>query len=492
MVSRRVFLSGVLAGLAQPGFAMPPETSLRPLVRPSGLWRRAIPSPSDLIAQAELGGRVGYAVADARTGEMLEVERPLYGMPPASVAKAITCAYGLDRLGPGYRFQTRLIAGGPVTNGRLEGDLWLVGGGDPLLGTDQLSAMAIALREAGLREVTGRLMLATGALPYVREIDPEQPDHVGYNPAISGLNLNFNRVHFEWAREQGEYTVRMDARSETLRPAVSLARMRVADRDVPVYTYEQREGRENWTVARGALGNGGSRWLPVRQPHLYAADVFQTLARSNGIVLDGPGEGVPPEGGSVLVEHVSEPLQDILRGMMRWSTNITAEAVGLSASNAGGAAPGSLSASANEMSAWMRSRLAARNSSFVDHSGLGEASRVRPQDMAQALVAAGADGMLRRLMTAIPMRDAEGNLQPDHPVEVVAKTGTLNFVSSLAGYARAPSGRDFAFAVFCADLDRRGALNPAQMERPEGGRSYTRRAKRLQQQLIERWAALYT
>ena len=250
MISRRIFVGGALAGLAQPAWAMPPDTSLRPMVRPTGLARRAIPSAAELIAEARLGGRVGFAVADARTGEMLEVVHPLFGMPPASVAKAITCAYGLDRLGPGYRFRTRLVADGPVQNGRLDGDLWLVGGGDPLLGTDQLSAMARSLRESGLREVTGRLMLASNALPYIRAIDPEQPAHVGYNPAISGLNLNFNRVHFEWARDGGDYSVQMDARSETLRPPVARMRMRVTRPSAPP-TVTLPDGRLAMAAAAG-------------------------------------------------------------------------------------------------------------------------------------------------------------------------------------------------------------------------------------------------
>jgi D-alanyl-D-alanine carboxypeptidase/D-alanyl-D-alanine-endopeptidase (penicillin-binding protein 4) len=57
-------------------------------------------------------GRVGCAVADAATGEMLEVFNALYPLPPASVAKAVTTAYGLDRLGPDYRFRTTLLADG--------------------------------------------------------------------------------------------------------------------------------------------------------------------------------------------------------------------------------------------------------------------------------------------------------------------------------------------------------------------------------------------
>ena len=121
----------------------------------------------------------------------------LVGMPPASVAKAITCAYGLARLGGDYRFTTTVQAAGTIANGRLEGDLWLVGGGDPLFGTDELNDLTRQMAEAGLREVTGDFRIASGPLPHIAAIDPDQPEHVGYNPSVGPLNLNFNRVHFD-------------------------------------------------------------------------------------------------------------------------------------------------------------------------------------------------------------------------------------------------------------------------------------------------------
>ncbi|GAA5076952.1 D-alanyl-D-alanine carboxypeptidase/D-alanyl-D-alanine-endopeptidase [Roseibacterium beibuensis] len=496
MVSRRAFLSGAAASvggsLAGPAWASAPERSLRPLVRPDGFLARTIPDAADIIARADLGGRVGFAVADATTGEMLEVGHPLYGLPPASVAKAVTTAYALDRLGPGYRFRTRLVSDGVLADGRLDGDLWLIGSGDPLFDTDALAGMARSLADFGVREVTGQLRLATDALPTIYQIDPGQLPHAGYNPSISSMNLNFNRVHFEWTRENGDYTVTMQARSASYSPGVQTSRMVIEDRDYPVYTYEDTEARDEWTVARGALGNGGARWLPTRRPAAYMAEVFQTIARSYGIVLDGPAfsEGAPTDA-AVLVEHVSEPLEDILRGMMLWSTNLTAEVVGLLATQAGGVRPATLAESGAEMAAWMEERLGARTPHFVDHSGLGVDSRIRPQDMTRALVSAGPNGLLRNLMKDIPMRDASGNPVADHPLSVVAKTGTLNFVSTLAGYVRLPTGRDLAFAIFCADLDRRAALTEAQMERPPGGRSYNGRAKRLQQALIERWGVIH-
>jgi D-alanyl-D-alanine carboxypeptidase/D-alanyl-D-alanine-endopeptidase (penicillin-binding protein 4) len=268
--------------------------------------------------------------------------------------------------------------------------------------------------------------------------------------------------------------------------------MTIEDRDYPVYTFERGETRDEWTVARAALGNAGGRWLPVRDPPAYLAEVFQAVARNRGIELGAPvfSESAPP-GALVLVEHASEPLEDILRGMMRWSTNLTAEVVGLTATQAGGVRPATLEESGAEMTAWMRERLGARQARFIDHSGLGVGSRIRPQDMTQALIAAGPNGMLRGLMKEITVLDPLGNALPDHPLDVVAKTGTLNFVSTLAGYAQTPSGRTLAFSIFCADMERRAELTRAQMERPPGGRSYTRRAKILQSALLRRWGAMF-
>jgi serine-type D-Ala-D-Ala carboxypeptidase/endopeptidase (penicillin-binding protein 4) len=493
MVSRRFFLSGALtAAAAGKAWSSAPETSIFPQPRSSDLIRRSVPPLAEAIADLGLPGRVGCAVADAATGEMLEVYQPLHPLPPASVAKAITTAYGLDRMGPGYRFRTRLLMDGTLSDGRLEGDLWLVGGGDPLLDTDVLDAMTRALDELGVRQVTGSFRVATDALPFIDQIDPAQLPHAGYNPSISALNLNFNRVFFEWERTGEDYAVRMDARSANFSPAVTVSSMVIEDRDFPVYTFERGDARDAWTVARGALGDNGGRWLPVRRPHAYVAEVFQTLARQRGIPLGTPvfSESAPP-GAQVLHEYTSPPLEDILRGMMEWSTNLTAEVVGLIATQAGGVRPATLAESGAEMSAWMRDRLGARQAEFVDHSGLGVDSRLRPHDMTRALVEAGPNGLLRGLMKDIPVLDRNGAPMPNHPLSVVAKTGTLNFVSTLAGYAETPTGRVLAFSIFCADLESRSALRPEQMERPPGGRAYIGRAKILQSALLDRWGALF-
>lgn len=492
MVSRRAFLTGALTSLGAVALAEAPERSPFPVQRPEGFSRRAVPSIDEILSDAGLSGRIGFAVADATTGEMLEVRHPLFPMAPASTTKALTSAYALERLGPGYRFRTRVLSDGRLEDGRLDGDLWIVGSGDPLLDTDALDRIVESLVNAGVREVAGQLRLATDALPHFDQIDPSQLPHAGYNPSISALNLNFNRVHFEWERGEEGYDLRMGAPGLSAAPDVSVARMALADRSYPVYTFERAEARDEWTVAQSALGRGGSRWLPVRRPAAYFADVFRSLAAARGLRLPPPvfSESAPV-GAAVLYEHVSEPLEEILRGMMRFSTNLTAEVVGLMATQRGGVRPQTLAESGAEMEAWLSQRLNTRNAQFVDHSGLGVESRIRPQDMTHALVEAGPNGLLRRIMRPLPMSDETGEVITLFPAEVAAKTGTLNFVSTLAGYVTTGEGRELAFAIFCGDLDRRAALTERELESPPGGRAYINRAKRLQQRLLQRWALAY-
>lgn len=481
-----------MSGVAGQALANPPVTSLRPIARGEDIQKRLLPDIEELVAKANLDGDVGFAVADTRTGDLLEALHPSTGLPPASVAKTITSLYALHHLGPDFRFETRVLGTGPVKDGVLEGDLVLIGGGDPVLTTDDLGELALRLKEeAGLREVTGRFLVWAGLLPSMREIDSLQPEQVSYNPAVSAMTLNFNRVHFEWEKKGDDYVVTMDAPAPGYRPDVTVARMRVEDRSAPIYTYSDAGGYDDWSVARGALGKGGARWLPVRKPELYAGDVFRTLMRSNGIVLEEPEIVETRPEGTELGRHESEPLEPILQDMLKYSTNLTAELVGLTATRvATGKVPESLAASAAELNLWAARSLSVEGIALVDHSGLGEASRVPPEALARALVRT-RDRGLEPLLKDVYLRDRRGRPLYDSPVKIHAKTGTLNFVSGLAGFVTSEDGREMAFAIFTANTERRDALTEAERERPPGGHSWNLRARMLQYRLLERWSILY-
>ncbi|WP_210526251.1 D-alanyl-D-alanine carboxypeptidase/D-alanyl-D-alanine-endopeptidase [Rubellimicrobium arenae] len=498
-ITRRGLLAGGLSAVAGLAAAEAPSAVPRPLLRgavedetPAALLGPPEARPiarqeiEALIQDAGLEGQVAVALVNMRDGTMVASQDAQAAFPPASVTKSLTTLYALDALGLEHRFATRLLASGPVVDGRLQGDLILAGGGDPELTTDRLAELAVALRDAGLTEVGG-FRVWGGALPELREISTEQLPHLDYNPAISGLNLNFNRVYFEWERAGADYRVRMEALGDNHRPDVTIAQMRVEPRTLPVYTYTRAGAADLWTVARDQLGAAGSRWLPVRSPAMYAGQAFVGLANEQGLVLPAPEViATLPAGATEIARIESDPLEDVLRRMLLHSTNLTAEVVGLAASLARGLAPTTPAESARAMTRWLRDATGARVH-LVDHSGLGSESRVSAQEMAVALAARGVMERLRPLLRNIALTDSGGDPLAMPPGLVRAKTGTLNFASALAGYERTLAGTDLAFAYFSADLEARAAAAGSQDEIPEGSRDFLARSRRLQQVLLQRW-----
>jgi D-alanyl-D-alanine carboxypeptidase/D-alanyl-D-alanine-endopeptidase (penicillin-binding protein 4) len=503
-LTRRALLGGALSAVAGAVLAEPQRVGPRPVARPgtsappppgrpvsreeAGLVVPHLVPLAEVVAAAGLGGTTGVCVADMATGTILEELAGDVPLPPASVAKALTAIYARDALGPGFRFETRVVATGPVVEGVVQGDLVLAGGGDPQLVTDDLAELARRLRAGGVRGVTGGFLVWGGALPFQVRIDPSQLDHLGYNPAVGGLNLNFNRVHFEWRRAGGDWQLEMDARSELYRPPVRMARVEIAERELPVFTYADGGETDRWTVARAALGEGGSRWLPVRHPALYAGEVFRSFAVAEGVDLPAPREVEAVPAGEVVARWESPPLDQVIADMLDYSTNITAEVLGLRASQAKGLAPGTLAQSAGALGRWARGALGVEVA-LHDHSGLSDDSRVAPREMVLALVAGG--GAVAALMKRIEMTDAEGEPLVPQPAEVAAKTGTLNFVNCLAGRLRTARGADLAFAIFSAEPGRRAQAITSGEEVPQGTPEWAAEARRMQQVLLRRWAAAW-
>lgn len=434
---------------------------------------------AEIVAAAKLGGEVAYVVADA--GGVLDAREADLPLPPASVTKIVTTLYALEKLGVDHRFVTRILAVGQIRGDTLEGDLILAGGGDPTLDTDRLGDMAAALAKTGLRGMTGRFFYYENALPYHDQIAPDQPEHVGYNPAFSGLMLNYNRVNFVWARANDGWAVEMNAEGTRFAPKVRAATVNIAARERPLFAYEAERPQERWSVAASALGKGGSRWLPLRHPAPYAAEVFQTLCAAQGLRLpEAQSLAALPKNAAVLTQDRSVPLAQMLQSMLKYSTNITAEAIGLAASGAANQAQ-----SAQNMTDWARARFGIR-AVFGDHSGLGPISRCTAGDMVKILLGAQASGKGRVLIELLRETAFEEQGGQISEARILAKSGTMNFVSALAGYVLLGK-KTLVFAIFAADAPRRAAVPIAEREAPKGSRAWMQRARRMQRALLAHW-----
>jgi D-alanyl-D-alanine carboxypeptidase/D-alanyl-D-alanine-endopeptidase (penicillin-binding protein 4) len=192
--------------------------------------------------------------------------------------------------------------------------------------------------------------------------------------------------------------------------------------------------------------------------------------------------------GTLLATHRSEPLKEMMQAMLRFSTNITAEAAGLSATAAQTGQMRGLRTSAFGMARWAERRAGGITPHFVDHSGLGDLSRVSASDMVRMLMADGVRSTLQPIMRQINLVDNNNKQIEDARLSIRAKTGTLNFVSSLAGYVQTAQGRDLAFAIFSSDLEARAQGKLQGDESPPGARSWNRRARGLQQDILKHLA----
>ncbi|MFT3974185.1 MAG: D-alanyl-D-alanine carboxypeptidase/D-alanyl-D-alanine-endopeptidase [Amaricoccus sp.] len=435
-----------------------------------------------IFARSGLRPSTGFVVVDLETGATLEAEAPDVPRPPASVQKIVTALYAHETLGQDYRFATRLLATGPIGGGRLDGDLVLAGDGDPTLDTDALGALVAGLRAGGVAAVAGRLRVAEGALPVSEAVDDAQPADAAYNPGVSGLNLNFNRVFAGW--KAGGDGLAFSAPGERFEVAVDGIRGEAADVALPARRLT--DDAEIWTLPRAGMRRSGSLWLPVAHAGRYAGEVFRGLAGQRGLILPQAERVSAPPAGALVGLGLSPPLDTILRDMLRFSTNLTAEVVGLRASQARGLAPAGFAPSAAAMAGWAGGR-GLDPAHLVNHSGLSGAARVTPAALARFLQSA-APTALPELMPSRPILDDAGK-PAEIDVTARVKTGTLDFASGLAGYLT--GRRRLGFAILVADLDRRAALGPAERADPPGGDAWTARARRQEQALLRRWARVY-
>lgn len=471
VLARRAVVGGLAALAADAALTAP-----RPTPRPSR-------GGAALAAGAGLSGVVGFVVQDVASGAVLEALNPDAMLAPASVAKIPTALFALARLGPDHRFTTILRAVDGVNAEGVAPALALVGGGDPTLDSDALLAMA---RDAAatLRSAPGGVAAAPGAsLP---RIDDDQSPRAAYNPAVAALNLNFNRVRLRWRRRGARVEAGLVAQAKGWSPPVSAIALRLAPADCgcPAVAFTPGPDADGWTVRESALAGEGSLWLPVRRPDRYAADVMAAALRQAGVVV-GDAAAVGGDG-PVLARHDSPPLHRMVDAMLRYSNNLTAEALGLAAT---GMPASDLSAAAQAMNGWAAARSGAVGFALENFSGLTARSAMSPRATA---------ALLRAAAQAPALADPAGLLRP-HAIdeagapapsqaEVRAKTGTLDFVRALAGLARTPSGRLLAFAYAANDLPRRAATRGGP---PRGARAWRNRAARLERALLRRWLTAF-
>ncbi len=441
----------------------------------------------------------GVCAVDAETGKPLVEYNASHFFIPASNTKLLTTALALARLGPDFRFRTRVVARQNIgAEGVLNADLRLVGDGDPNLSGrlipyqkdapsgDPLAAierLAAQLEQKGLKEVRGDIIGDDRAFvwePYPTGWAVEDTVSMDGAP-VSALCLNDNEISItvgpgDSAGSPGTITVH---------PALDYF---VIDNRV----ITGRVGEEPRVDADRAPGSNlihiwgeiGIRDAPIVQhlavddPALFAAAALRDALERRGVhVLGGlavrhrypdriadlrhsrqpaPRTRPPVE----LAALESPPLIECLRVINKVSQNLHAEMM-LRAVGRARRGIGSRQAGIEELKLFLSEAGVKTDDIFVqDGSGLSRLNLVTPAAVAQLLVYMNQSPHAEAWRNLLPVGGEDGTLErrfrgrPEGML-IQAKTGSLTHVSALSGYAQAPNGRRIAFSILVNNYQAR-------------------------------------
>ena len=431
---------------------------------------------------------------DLKTNKIIDGYNQGLKLPLASVAKAVTAIYGMEAIGQDYEFKTELFTDGKVKNNTLEGNIYLVGGGDPSLTTDQLNKFVKALKSMEISSVSGNFFYDDSALPEFLSIDKSQLPEESFNPGFSGLNLNNNKVLFLWKKISGGYKLSLEARALKSKASVNCITIAGKTRAKVVFEYilEKKKRIERWYVSRKVLGKNGVRWLPVRLSATYTSTVLKDLLFQNNISVPEPKPLRKPERNlTLLFSHKSENLLNLSKEMLDRSTNVTAEIIGLFAANFWGFDTPQIRSSGKIMTNWFDFVTGTRGSIFSNHSGLSVNSRVSSYDFVKFLTRSETMEVLPSILKSRRIYGAAKTSISSAKVAIIAKTGTMHFNRGLAGYITKDGVPCAVFAIFSADIKKKNSIKSHQLSNPPGSKNWLSQAKNLENTILSTWAREY-
>ena len=440
---------------------------------------------------------VGFLLYDMEAGAVLAAHGRDRGYIPASTGKVPTVMAALDVLGPDYRYRTHLLRDGSIADGVLEGDLYLRGEGDPRFTLADLTRLAERLRVAGVREVAGGFFYDDSALFRAPEIDTGMQVDAAYNPGLSALSIESNTMLANWSKKKnGGIDV-------LLTPDVPGNRTGTASAPLPKdvkFTFRREERRDVWLISPAIKSRFGGKRLPVKNPARYTAEIFARLCEMRGIRIGQPTFRETPNGATTVAVHTGRPLSELSERILAYSDNLMTELVLLKAAGAISGRKLDLAQAGEVLKQYWSERLpgiAWDSFDMRNGSGLTSASRITPEQMLGILLYAAR----RRpgdvdFHTMLPISGWRGSLggrlvYADTALRVYAKTGTINYAVSLAGYLYSRQGRKLAFVVFVNDFGARRAYerDPARLSKPvqKKANKWIRSAKSKIDSLLAEW-----
>ena len=415
----------------------------------------------DSFKNKSLDANIGIVVQSMKTGKILYQQNAYRLFTPASIQKLLTAVAALDYLKPDYKFYTELLSKGKVANHELQGNLIVKFSGDPELTDQDLRHLFHQLHKKGIRKITGHVFIDNsdyGTIPY-------PPgwiwDDLSYSFAAPLNTIIIDRnsfvLHFIPPKKNTvRPTLKADLPKGVAMLSNSLTVVSKLNKYCPIGIYSN--DRNHYKIS-GCFYRGWkkqSRKLAIRNVVVYTKVLIQQDLKENNIVYKGKvGISTTPKGSKVLVQHDSPPLSKIIKQMLKDSDNLTANAVfkklGETYYHSRGTWQNSLRALKQLLA--KPAGINFKSNLVNDGAGLSRYNLLTPRQLSKVLYFAYHKKRIKDIFTnALPIAGKDGTMAYRLQSErkggrILAKTGSMTGVASLAGYVKSKNNGILSFVI---------------------------------------------
>ncbi|WP_286228803.1 D-alanyl-D-alanine carboxypeptidase/D-alanyl-D-alanine endopeptidase [Neobacillus mesonae] len=439
----------------------------------AGTWTLQLDSL--LKNEPELQGAIaGISIRNAANGKLIYNHQGDVRLRPASNMKLFTAAAALNVLGADYTFPTEVYMDGLMKQKILKGNLYLKGKGDPTLMKADFDKMAMDVKKQGITRIAGNLIGDDSWYDDVRySVDlPWSDETTYYGAQISALTASpttdFDagavKVEIKPVDHIGNRSA-VEITPNTDYVKVINRALTVGKEEKKKITIERQHGK-NTLVVDGTIPittKNVTEWAAVWDPTCFALTLFKEALEEQGIKVEGKIKaGLVPDTATLIANHRSMPLSELVVPFMKLSNNTHAEILtkemGKVVEGEGSWKKG-LSVLKSELN-----RLGVNTEIMVlrDGSGISHVTSVQANQISQLLFAVQKETWFPAYLHSLPIagepeKMTGGSLRyrmktEDLRGKVKAKTGTLSTVSSLSGYIDTKSGQRVIFSVLLNNL----------------------------------------
>ncbi|WP_010649687.1 D-alanyl-D-alanine carboxypeptidase/D-alanyl-D-alanine-endopeptidase [Oceanobacillus massiliensis] len=415
------------------------------------------------------GGLIGISIRKASSGDAVYEHQGDIRLHPASNMKLLTAAAALNVLGAEYRFNTEIRSDGTIGENMLEGNLYIIGKGDPTLLEKDFDAFAEKMKAMGIRTINGDIIGDDTWYDDVR-ISPDlvwKDEQYYYGAQVSALTASPNEDY-----DTGSVMIEVAPGEAGENPAFTIS---PATNYITIYneavtvseTVEdeliiERDHGGNFITIKGRISHHAEpikEWMAVWGVSEYAMDLFGQSLKKHGITWNGSVKlGPAPASAGLLLSRSSIRLSELLVPFMKLSNNGIAEILvkemGKKIHNEGSWESG-LDVLGKEMDALGMEMASIK---LKDGSGISHSNLIPPSEISKLLYEIQNKEWFPVYLASLPIAGEEDRMiggtlrERMKGFSVKAKTGTIEGVSTLSGYMNKSDGEKLIISIMINNL----------------------------------------